>query len=148
MTYANTQLLIANEWRDATGGKTLPVVNPSTSLEIGRVAHASIADLDLALAAAQKGFNTWRAMSAVDRSKTMRQAAVLMRERADAIAQLMTQEQGKPLAEAMVDSLAPLKREWVISLSLRQYHSELARLCSTALSRRRYLRMFPAGNRF
>ncbi len=106
MTYANTQLLIANEWRDATGGKSLPVVNPSTSLEIGRVAHASIADLDLALAAAQKGFNTWRAMSAVERSKTMHRAAVLMRERAESIAQLMTLEQGKPLAEAKVECMA------------------------------------------
>jgi len=106
MTYSNTQLLIANEWRDATGGKSLAVINPSTGLEIGRVAHAAIGDLDLALNAAQKGFNTWRAMSAVDRSKIMRQAAVLMRERADKIAELMTLEQGKPLAEAKVECLA------------------------------------------
>ena len=106
MSYPNTQLLIDNQWRDAQGGKTLPVVNPSTGMEIGRVAHASIPDLDAALIAAQKGFEVWRAMSAVDRSKIMRQAAVLMRERADNIAALMTQEQGKPLAEAKVECMA------------------------------------------
>ena len=103
MSYHNTQLLINNEWRDATGNKTLPVVNPSTGLEIGRVAHASIADLDLALAAAQKGFDIWRNMPAIERSKIMRQAAVLLRERAGKIAELMTLEQGKPIAEAKVE---------------------------------------------
>jgi succinate-semialdehyde dehydrogenase / glutarate-semialdehyde dehydrogenase len=106
MSYANTQLLIDNQWRDAQGGKTLPVVNPATSTEIGRVAHAAIADLDAALIAAQKGFIVWRAMPAIERSKIMRQAAVLMRERADKIAMLMTLEQGKPLAEAKVECMS------------------------------------------
>jgi succinate-semialdehyde dehydrogenase / glutarate-semialdehyde dehydrogenase len=106
MTYVNTQLFINNEWRDAQDGKTLAVVNPATGHEIGRVAHASTADLDLALSAAQKGFETWRAMSAVDRGKIMRQAAALMRERADKIAHLMTLEQGKPLAESKIEVMA------------------------------------------
>jgi succinate-semialdehyde dehydrogenase / glutarate-semialdehyde dehydrogenase len=106
MSYANTQLLIDNQWRDAQGGKTLPVVNPASGAEIGRVAHAAIADLDTALIAALKGFITWRTMPAIERSKIMRQAAVLMRERADSIAALMTQEQGKPLAEAKAECLS------------------------------------------
>jgi succinate-semialdehyde dehydrogenase / glutarate-semialdehyde dehydrogenase len=106
MTYVNTQLFINNEWRDAQDGKTLAVVNPASGHEIGRVAHASTGDLDLALAAAQKGFDTWRAMSAVDRGKIMRQAAALMRERADKIAHLMTLEQGKPLAESKIEVMA------------------------------------------
>jgi succinate-semialdehyde dehydrogenase / glutarate-semialdehyde dehydrogenase len=106
MPYDNTQLLIDNQWRDAQGSKTLPVVNPATGVEIGRVAHAAIADLDTALLAAQKGLATWRAMPAVERCKIMRQAAVLMRERADSIAALMTQEQGKPLAEAKTECLS------------------------------------------
>jgi succinate-semialdehyde dehydrogenase / glutarate-semialdehyde dehydrogenase len=106
MPYAHTQLLIDNQWRDAQGGKTLPVVNPASGAEIGRVAHAAIADLDDALLAAQKGFKVWRAMPAIERCKIMHQAAVLMRERADSIAALMTQEQGKPLAEAKVECLS------------------------------------------
>src|SRR5687768_13722980 len=59
-TYTDTRLLIDNEWVDATGGKTLDVVNPATGKAIGKVAHASIADLDRALAAAQRGFEKWR----------------------------------------------------------------------------------------
>ena len=53
MTYPNTQLFIDGQWQDAADGRTLAVVNPATGKEIGRVAHAGIADLDRALAAAQ-----------------------------------------------------------------------------------------------
>lgn len=55
-SYPDTRLLIANQWVDATGGKSIPVLNPATGQAIGTVAHASIADLDRALAAAQQGF--------------------------------------------------------------------------------------------
>ena len=106
MSYPDTRLFIDGQWRDATGGATLPVFNPATGREIGRVAHAAIADMDAALAAAQKGFEVWRSMTAFERAKILRRAATLMRERADAIAPLLTQEQGKPLAEARVESLA------------------------------------------
>ncbi len=104
--YPDTRLLIANEWVDATGGKTIDVVNPATGRPIGKVSHASIADLDRALVAAQKGFETWRGMSAHERAGIMRKAAHLLRERAVDIARLMTQEQGKPLAEAKGETLA------------------------------------------
>ncbi|MDO8698998.1 MAG: NAD-dependent succinate-semialdehyde dehydrogenase [Rhodoferax sp.] len=106
MTYPNTQLFIAGVWRDASDGKTIAVFNPATGKEIGRVAHAGIADLDLALAAAQKGFESWRDMPAIERARIMRKAAGLMRERAGAIAALLTQEQGKPLVEAKGEAMA------------------------------------------
>ena len=99
MAYKNTQLLIDNQWCDADSGKTLAVLNPATGLEIGRVAHAGIADLDRALASAKKGFALWRNTTAIERSNIMRKAAVLLRERAADIGALMTQEQGKPLVE-------------------------------------------------
>jgi len=105
-SYPDTRLLIANEWQDATGGKTIPVVNPATGQAIGSVAHAAIADLDRALAAAQKGFEAWRFVPAAERAATMRRAASLLRERAGDIARLLTQEQGKPLAEARVEAMA------------------------------------------
>ena len=92
MTYPDTQLFINGQWQDAASGKTLAVFNPATSQEIGRVAHAGIADLDAALAAAQTGFETWRDVPAIERSKLMRRAAALLRERAAAITQLLTQE--------------------------------------------------------
>ena len=106
MTYPDTRLFIAGQWQDAADGKTIAVHNPATGQQIGRVAHAGIADLDQALAAAQKGFEVWRDMPAIERAKAMRRAATLVRERADAIAAIMTQEQGKPRAEARVETLA------------------------------------------
>lgn len=100
MTYPNTQLFINGKWQDATDGRTLPIFNPATGIEIGRVACASKADLDQAIEATQEGFRVWRDMTASERSKIMRRAAALLRDRADVIAQVLTQEQGKPLQEA------------------------------------------------
>ncbi|MEO8718738.1 MAG: aldehyde dehydrogenase family protein, partial [Burkholderiales bacterium] len=106
MGYIDTQLFIDGKWQQPAEGKTLPVVNPATGKEIGRVAHAGRPDLDLALAAAKRGFEVWRDMVPGERSKIMRKAAALMRERAGEIAPLLTQEQGKPLAEAKAETMA------------------------------------------
>ena len=106
MSYPNTQLFIDGQWLDAADGRTLAVFNPATGVEIGRVARAGIADLDQALTAAQRGFETWRDMPNIERAKVMRKAAALMRERAAAIAEHLTQEQGKPLVEAKGEALA------------------------------------------
>jgi succinate-semialdehyde dehydrogenase/glutarate-semialdehyde dehydrogenase len=122
MTYPNTQLFINGEWQDAQSGKTLAVFNPATGKEIGRVANAEVADLDRALAAAQKGFETWRDMPALERNKIMRKAAALMRERAADIATILTQEQGKPLVEAKGETMAAADIiEWFADEGLRVY---------------------------
>jgi succinate-semialdehyde dehydrogenase/glutarate-semialdehyde dehydrogenase len=122
MTYPNTQLFIDGQWQDAADGRSLAVFNPATGQEIGRVAHAGIADLDRALAAAQKGFETWRDLPAIERNKIMRRAAALMRERAGDIAALLTQEQGKPLVEAKGEALAAADIiEWFADEGLRVY---------------------------
>lgn len=105
MTYSDTRLFISGEWRDARGGKSLPVLNPANGREIGRVAHAAIADLDDALAAAHRGFEQWRQVPAAERGKVMRRAAQLLRDRALEIASALTQEQGKPLLEAKQEVL-------------------------------------------
>ena len=98
--YPAVQLLIDGDWRASRSGKTLNVLNPATGEVNGTVAHAAIADLDAALAAAQKGFETWRRVSAYDRSRIMRKAAEILRGRVDEIGRIMTLEQGKPLVEA------------------------------------------------
>lgn len=122
MSYPNTQLLIDGEWQDAADGRTLPVFNPATGAEIGRVAHAGIADLDRALAAAQKGFEAWRDVPAIERGRIMRRAAGLMRERADGIAAVLTQENGKPLAEAKIETMAAADIiEWFADEGMRVY---------------------------
>jgi len=105
MSYPNVQLLIDNQWRAARGDTTLKVYNPADGKVIGTVARASKADLDDALASAAKGFEVWRKTPAMERARVMRAAAQLVRERADAIARLMTMEQGKPLAEAKAEVL-------------------------------------------
>jgi succinate-semialdehyde dehydrogenase / glutarate-semialdehyde dehydrogenase len=122
MTYPNTQLFIAGQWCDAADGRSLAVFNPATGQEIGRVAQAGRADLDRALQAAQQGFETWRDMPPAERAKIMRRAAALIRERADQIAPLITQEQGKPLPEAKGETLAAADlMEWFADEGQRVY---------------------------
>ena len=55
MGYIDTQLFINGKWQPPAEGKTLPVLNPATGREIGRVAHAGRPDLEIAVEAAQKG---------------------------------------------------------------------------------------------
>jgi len=57
-SYPDTRLLIAGEWRDATGGRKIAVANPATGQTIDHVAHAAVADLDATLAATQKRFES------------------------------------------------------------------------------------------
>jgi len=52
MSYQDTQLLIHNEWREAASKKSLPVINPATGTEIGRVTQAGQAEMDAALESA------------------------------------------------------------------------------------------------
>jgi succinate-semialdehyde dehydrogenase / glutarate-semialdehyde dehydrogenase len=122
MTYPNVLLYIDGKWRPASGGRTIPVLNPATEEPIGTVAHAEKADLDEALAAADKGFKAWRMVSPLERSKVMRKAAELMRERADMIATLMTMEQGKVLAEAKIETMSAADTiEWFAEEGRRSY---------------------------
>ncbi len=103
--YPNVPLYIDGTWRPAAGGRSIAVINPATEEQVGTVAHASTGDLDEALDAAVKGFALWRQVSAFERSKVMRKAANLLRERIDMVARLMTLEQGKPLGEAKTEIL-------------------------------------------
>jgi len=103
--YTDVKLFINGEWCNGGEGKSEPIINPATGQVLARLAHASPADLDQALHAADKGFKIWRKVSAFDRYKLLRKAADIIRSRADEIAPLMTQEQGKPLAEAKMETL-------------------------------------------
>ena len=107
MSYPQAVLLHINgQWKPAAAGKTLAVINPANESVLGQLAHAETADLDEALAAAEKGFAVWSRTAAFDRYKLMRKAAVIVRERAELIARIMTVEQGKPLAEARMETLS------------------------------------------
>jgi len=120
--YPDTRLLINGEWTDASKNRTSDVLNPATGRAIGKVARASLSDLDRALAAAQRGFEIWRNTSAHERGAVMRRAAALLRERSDSVATVLTQEQGKPFAEAKVEVAAGADIiEWFADEGLRVY---------------------------
>jgi succinate-semialdehyde dehydrogenase / glutarate-semialdehyde dehydrogenase len=121
MTYPNTELFIAGRWRGG-GLPDLEVINPATSEIAGRVACADNADLDEALAAADGAFRNWRRVGALEKSIILRRAATLLRERKEAIARVMTIEQGKPLNEARAEiSGAADTIEWFGEESRRSY---------------------------
>ncbi|HVV81356.1 MAG TPA: NAD-dependent succinate-semialdehyde dehydrogenase [Pseudolabrys sp.] len=103
--YTDLKLYIDGQWLNGSDRKTEDVVNPATGKVLGKLPHASKADLDAALAAADKGFKVWKAMSAYDRANIMRKAANLLRERADHVGTVMTMEQGKPYPEARIEAL-------------------------------------------
>mgnify|MGYP003457948013 CR=1 FL=1 len=69
--YTNVQLLIDGVWCDAASGATRPVLNPGYGSEVGRVAHAATADLDRALAAAERGLAAWRNVAPLERAKVL-----------------------------------------------------------------------------
>ena len=120
--YQNTELLIGADWRQSLSGRVIEVLNPATEEVIGTVAHAGIEDLDLALAAAEQGFETWRAISAFDRYKIMRRAADILRGRADEVARIMTLEQGKPLGESTAETLGAADTiDWFAEEARRAY---------------------------
>jgi hypothetical protein len=84
-------------------GARIDVVDPATEETIDSVPRATAADLDRALAAAERAGRSWRATDPWSRSAVLRNAARLVRERSEAIACAMTEEQGKPLAEARAE---------------------------------------------
>jgi len=121
-TYSDVSLMIDGVWTKGAKGRTIPIVNPATEEVIGQLAHAEKADLDRALAAADKGFRLWKKVSAYERYKIMRKAADLMRQRLEEICQIMTMEQGKPLYEARVETnLAADIIDWMAEEGRRTY---------------------------
>jgi len=120
--YPKPSLFIAGQWRPASDGVTIPVVNPATGEAIGDLPVATQADLDEALQAARDGFEVWRRTSAYDRAKVLRGAAALMRERARYIGSVTTTEQGKVLSESSVEAAACADIfEWYAEEARRAY---------------------------
>ena len=114
-------LSAANGWR-AEGRKTSPVINPATEETIGQVPHASKADLDRALAAAQLGFKTWRAIFPDERGRILKRAADLLRERKEEIARIATTECGKSIHETRIEVMMSANIfEWYAEEGRRAY---------------------------
>ena len=91
---------IDGAWVAGDEGRTLPVTDPATGEVIGQVPNLGTAETRRAIAAAEAAWPAWRALTAADRGQRLRRWQGLMLEHQEDLAQLMTAEQGKPLAEA------------------------------------------------
>ncbi|PZN15538.1 MAG: NAD-dependent succinate-semialdehyde dehydrogenase [Proteobacteria bacterium] len=101
--YENLSLYIDGKFTSGDSGVTSDVINPANDTVLAKLPHAKKAELDAALAAADKGFKEWKRVSAYERAKILRKAADLIRERTEDIAKVLTQEQGKILIEARLE---------------------------------------------
>jgi succinate-semialdehyde dehydrogenase / glutarate-semialdehyde dehydrogenase len=100
---APAQLYIGGEWRDASGGGTLGVEDPSTGETLVEVADATADDARSALDAAVAAQEEWAAHPPRERGEILRRTFEAMAARADELALLMTLEMGKPLAESKAE---------------------------------------------
>jgi succinate-semialdehyde dehydrogenase/glutarate-semialdehyde dehydrogenase len=120
--FDNLRMLIAGEWTPGTSAVSEDVLNPATGESLGRLPHASRADLALAVEAADRAFPHWSRTPAIERCRILLQAARLVRERIDSIARILTLEQGKPLAESRGEVAAAAEIfEWYAEESRRLY---------------------------
>jgi succinate-semialdehyde dehydrogenase/glutarate-semialdehyde dehydrogenase len=120
--YEPVQLYIDGEWTDGSGSRRQDIVNPATTETLSTVPLAEAADLDRALAAADRGFRHWRDLSVDERTGILHGAADLVRQRAGAIGTTMTLEQGKPLPEARGEVMRVAKLlDWDAEEARREY---------------------------
>ncbi len=101
MPYPALTLLIDGEWLEHTTAGNRPVVNPATAETLGVLPNAGPAEIEAAARAAERSFRTWSKMPPHDRCAIILAATALIRERAKSISQVLTLEQGKPLAESL-----------------------------------------------
>jgi succinate-semialdehyde dehydrogenase / glutarate-semialdehyde dehydrogenase len=119
MTYPELRLFIDGEWRSAASAGAMPVVNPADGRTLAELPVAGVDELRAAVAAARRGFTAWSAMLPLERQRIMARATQLIRERAAHMAETLTLEQGKPLAEA--------RREVALSADIIDFLAEEAR---------------------
>lgn len=112
-------LYIGGEWQPASGGGVVEIRDPATGDPVGTSALAGRADLDRAVAAARAALPSWAATHPDERARILHRAAGLIEERAEAIARLLTLEQGKPLADS--------RKEILFSCEVYRYYAEEGR---------------------
>jgi malonate-semialdehyde dehydrogenase (acetylating) / methylmalonate-semialdehyde dehydrogenase len=94
---------IDGSWIDATGTESLDVTNPATGGLLAKVPMSNTADVDQAVAAAHKAFQSWRDVPPVQRARYLFQFKALLDEHKEEIATICTKEHGKTLAESLND---------------------------------------------
>jgi succinate-semialdehyde dehydrogenase/glutarate-semialdehyde dehydrogenase len=99
-TLLRQQAYINGQWSGADNGATLAVTNPATGEQLGTIPLMGAAETKRAIAAANAAWPAWRKKSARERAIILRKWNDLILENTEDLAQLMTAEQGKPLAES------------------------------------------------
>ncbi|BBT17462.1 NAD-dependent succinate-semialdehyde dehydrogenase [Metapseudomonas otitidis] len=94
------QAYIDGQWLDAADGARQDIFNPATGACIGQVPNLGAAEARQAIEAAERAWPAWRALTAKERSARLKRWHALMIEHTETLAQILTLEQGKPLAEA------------------------------------------------
>ncbi|MEY4788276.1 MAG: hypothetical protein RLZ61_494 [Planctomycetota bacterium] len=100
---SNQKLFINGKWVNSISGKTFATLNPATGQEICKVAEADSADVDLAVKAARKAFESgpWKKMSAAERGRRINKLADLMEKNLPELAALESLDNGKPLRDSL-----------------------------------------------
>ena len=107
LPFTTDLLLIDGEWRHADGGATLPVEDPSTGLEIGRIARGTAADVDAAVRAARKAFDgVYGNLTALQRGRLLAELGRAVSAQVDMLAALEVRDVGKPVSQARADVVA------------------------------------------
>jgi acyl-CoA reductase-like NAD-dependent aldehyde dehydrogenase len=108
--------LIDGAWVDAMGGGRWQVIDPASEEVVADVPFGGAADVDRAIAGAERALPGWRGQTAYQRGEILARAASILRERAARLARVTVRESGKPLAEAT--------REWQIAGDLFEWYAE------------------------
>lgn len=97
--FKQQQLYIGGRRVDAGGSDTFQTINPANGEVLAEVQRATKADVDRAVASAQEGQRIWATQTAMQRSRVLRRAVAILRERNDELAELETLDTGKALSE-------------------------------------------------
>lgn len=97
--YGTQKLYIDGRYQESTGNETFDAINPANGEVIATLPNATAEDVDLAVSAARKGQKVWAAMTAMQRSRILRRAVDILRDRNDSLAAIETADTGKPLSE-------------------------------------------------
>ena len=95
------QLFIGGQWRDASDGKTFTTSNPATGATLAQCAEATKEDVDAAVAAAWKAFESWKKVPVNERAVILNKIADIIDANAELLATVETLDNGKPIRETL-----------------------------------------------
>ncbi|TDO33982.1 betaine-aldehyde dehydrogenase [Kribbella sp. VKM Ac-2527] len=99
---------VDGEFRDAADGRTTDLVNPATSEAFGTAPLSGPAEVDTAMRAAAKAFETWRETTPSERQRALSKLADTMEARADELVAAESENTGKPIGLTMTEEIPPM----------------------------------------